>query len=655
MSRPSTFVWFGRPTIGGSTSTSTSNTSSSSHHKYTSLRELAVVFEDIPTYRRYKPGTGPRLAPITLLPVRDTTAYIRDEFFVPPALSVDGKKRLQYVVGWTDLPAARLQVDAERICDYVSPMAYEEWCAARAAERDEEQRRIEEEENVRAVEEAEARESRIARNGVKGPRGRKRKHPVAVEARTTLPLTKSPDANGEKEKPGRWRKDAPSLSTPSKRRIPEDFEGLDVEGDIEIDEAIFRQLNGQDQMSAEGSYDSGEQSSVPARLEPLAKKRRAKSPRLTLSRLISGIETDSSRSTPFDSSRGGTSSPALPPLPQPGAASRPAQPRETPILPPVPPASAPQTSTPTAPRTKTQPQKRSLLSIRHPSSTPQKPLLSAQTPTPKPAKVPSPATAPPTINPPMNGSETTYTPTTPRTSFTPLIQSTTPWTISLAASSAASKNVTKLTPSQPIQSIEQASSSTPKPKLPKPKPAVRDRNSPLKASHSAPPATTAGSKQAVAKPFSTRGDQHAPEDDNIYEVLRLEGVQERIVRGKRVRFFHVRWKGTWPPDQNPTWEPEANIPRSLIKKYLLAHPNQQPPGHKTGAMDKYLVPSWPHRKYSSVSEAFEGGDTDDPAGGDGNNDDEQVVEDGDAEEDNGDEMLLVTDEPSQPVKPTFCL
>ncbi|KZL67324.1 chromo domain-containing protein [Colletotrichum incanum] len=645
MSRPSTFVWFGRPTPGSSTSTSTSNTSSSCHHKIVGLRELAVVFEDIPTYRRYKPGNGPRLAPITLLPVRDTTAYIRDEFFVPPALSVDGKKRLQYVVGWTDLPAARLQVDAERICEYVSPMAYEEWCAARAAERDEEERRFEKEENMRVLE-SEARGPRIARNGVEGPKGRKRKHSVAVKTRTTLPSTKPPDANGGKKKPGRPRKDAPSLSTPSKSKISEDFEGLDVEGDVEMEEALFRQLNGEEQMSTEGSFDSGERSNVPARLEPSAKKRRTKSPRPTLSRLISGIETDSSRSTPFDSSRGGTSSPALPPLPQPGAVSRPARPQETPILPPVPPASALQASTPTAPRTKTQLQKRSLLSIRHPSSTPQKPSLKAQTPTPKSAKVLSPATAPPTINPPMNGAETIHTPT-PRTSFTPLIQCTTPWTISLAASLTSSKGVTKLTPSQPIQSIEQASFLTPKSKLPKP--AIRDRNSSLKASYSAPPATTAGSKQAVAKILPAQGGQQAPEDDNIYEVLRLEGVQERIVRGKRVRFFHVRWKGTWPPDQNPTWEPEANIPRSLIKKYLLAHPQQQKQkqqGHKTSAMDKYLVPSWPHRKYSSVSEAFEGGDTDDAAGGDGNDDDEEAVEDGDAEEDNGDEMLLVTDEPS---------
>ncbi|GKT40489.1 uncharacterized protein ColSpa_00670 [Colletotrichum spaethianum] len=649
MSRPSRLVWFGRPTPGGSTSTSTSNISSR-HPKTPGLRELAVVFEDIPTYRRYKPGTGPRLAPITLLPVRDTTAYIRDEFFVPPALSVDGKKRLQYVVGWTDLPAARLQVDAQRICDYVSPMAYEEWCAARAAERDEGERRIEEDENVRAVERAEAGKRRIDKStGLRGPRGRKRKVPVAIEARTPPPATAPPNANEEKKKPGRPRKDAPSLSTPSKSKILEDFEGLDVEGDVDMEEAIFRQLNGEEPISTEGSYDSGEGSSVPARLEPSAKKRRTKSPRPTLSRLISGIETDSSRSTPFDSSRGGTSSPALPPLPQPSAASRAARRQETPILPPIPPASVPQTSTPIAPRTKTHLQKPSLLSIRDPPSTPPKPPVKAETSTPKPTKFPPPApsTAPPKVNSPSYGSGKTYTPPH-RTGFTPLIQGTTPWTISLAAS-AVSKQLANLTPSQPIQSIENASSSTPEPGLPKP--ATRNRRSPPEESYSAPPATTAGSKQAVAKTLPAQGDQDDIEEDNIYEVLRLEGVQERIVRGKRVRFFHVRWKGTWPPGQNPTWEPEANIPRSLIKKYLLAHPQPQ---QQTGAMEKYLVPSWPHRKYSSVSEAFEGGDTDAAAGGDGNiHDGEEAVEDGNAEENSGDELLLVTDEPSQPVKPTI--
>ncbi|GJC99187.1 chromo domain-containing protein [Colletotrichum higginsianum] len=55
------------------------------------------------------------------------------------------------------------------------------------------------------------------------------------------------------------------------------------------------------------------------------------------------------------------------------------------------------------------------------------------------------------------------------------------------------------------------------------------------------------------------------------------------------------------------------------------------------------------RKYSSVSEAFEGGD----GGGGGDDEDEDAVEEGDVEEGDGDEMLLVTDEPPQAFKPTL--
>ncbi|KAI8283427.1 hypothetical protein K4K60_002723 [Colletotrichum sp. SAR11_57] len=349
MSRRTT-VWFGRPSP---TSRQPNTTSSSSHV------ELAVVFKDIATYRPYTPGTGPPLRPITLVPVRDSTAYIRDEFFVPPPLSQDGKKRLQYIVGWSDLPAARLVVDAERVTDYVSPAAYEDWCAARAAERDEEERRREEEENVRAVAEAEARERGmlVLRNGVKdtprkdvvtGKRKRRTKAEMAA-ARAETPV----EGHG-KRKPGRPKKDHDELS-------------------------------------------------------------------------------------------------------------------------------------------------------------------------------------------------------------------------------------------------------------------------------------------------------------DVYEVLRLEGLQIRHVRGKPVRYFAVRWKGNWPPDQNPTWEPESNIPRYMTKKYLLNNPTPVKGKNGNGTLDKYLSPGWSQRKYSSVSEAFEGGDPEVAAAQEVQ--DEEAMEDEEEEEGEGegegDEMLVVTDEPPPRVQPTL--
>ncbi|KAJ3946076.1 uncharacterized protein N0V96_004430 [Colletotrichum fioriniae] len=682
MSRPSKkLIWFGGQTPtpadtsnGAATTNITSSVSSAStrqpqtsrKNSHPELRKLAVVLEDLPTYRRYERGSGPPLRPITLAPPRDSTAYIRDEFFVPPALSDDGKKRLQYVVGWTDLPAARVVVDAERICDYVSPMAYEEWCAARAEERDEEERRLEEAENVRAVEEAVARESGVAVPSEKGgkgaKRGRKRKHVVAEELRTPPPATA---ADGEKKKRGRPRKNAPSLSTPSKSALTDDFRELDTEGDMDVemeeavddeadDEAIFRQLNGTGTSTplllTEDSYDSGEQSSLPAALlEPPSKKQRTRSPRPALSRFMPGIETDtSSRSTPFDSSRGATSSPALPPLPQPpapGLQGSSGRPRETPIFPPMPPASANHTSTPTAPRiAKTQqPPKRSLLSIRDPPSTPQQSSSpKVQTPTPKASNMlPPPATAPPALNTTQNGTATdtgwTHTPI-PKPGSRPLIQNTTPWTISLAASKSSSSSYSQLTPSQPVQSIEQPISTTPIPipKIPNPKPHIaptsrESQQASLPQTASAPPATTTGSKSAAtkSKPITTKlhtarktGAAAAPvatqdeaeeeeeeEDEQVYEVLRIEGFEDRVSRrsGKKLgRFFQVRWKGNWPSSMNPTWEPESNIPQHVIQRFYFEKGTtpKRNGQQQAGAMDKYLVP----KKYASVSRAVEGDD-----------------------------------------------
>ncbi|OHE96215.1 chromo domain-containing protein [Colletotrichum orchidophilum] len=691
MSRPSKLIWFGKPpTLPGSGGgTATSSIATRKPPREPEPRRLAVVFEDIPTYRRYKPGTGPRLPPITFVPLRDTTAYIRDEFFVPPALSEDGKKRLKYVVGWTDLPAARLVVDAERICDYVSPMAYEEWCAARAEEQDEEERKLEQAENVRAVEEAEAREKGIvllgdkASKGTKSGRKKRKKQRAAEELRTPPPAA----AGGEKRKRGRPRKNAPSLSTPSKGVLADDFEELDMEGDLEMeeadeDEAIFRQLNGEEPLLlTEDSYDSGEQSSLPAGLEPPNKKQRTRSPRQTLSRLMPGIETDSSRSTPFDSSRGATSSPALPPLPPPQASfSQSTRLREKTIFPPIPPASANHTSTPTAPRIKTlQPPKRSLLSIRDPPSTPQHSSSpKVQTPTPKAGKLPLPATAPPALNPPRNGTGMLLHTPTPRTGFTPLIHNSTPWTVSLAASKAAYSH---LTPTQPVQSIEQPSFTNPI-SIPKPKTTPKSREpqqAALAQIFSAPPATTAGSKRAAvrskpaAKPNTARKtggklstEASDEEDEQVYEVLRIEAVEDRVSprsHGKKTtRFFRVRWKGNWPSSMNPTWEPESNIPQHVIKNFYIQN-GYHPKNPQVGAMDKYLIP----RQYSSVSQAFEDGeggegddgnddDDDDDNGAQAEEGDEIVVEGGDAEngdDDQGDEMLLVTDEPGLPFNPTF--
>ncbi|KAG7129062.1 hypothetical protein HYQ45_018956 [Verticillium longisporum] len=124
--------------------------------------ELAVAISS--TYRAYHPGRR-RLAPITLLPKHDTTAYIYDEYKTLPN-SKDSRVHINYLVGWTDLQAGMISVDAGRIHEYVSARAYEDWNTKRATERDEELRKEEEAENVKLVEEAEMKERGMnLRNG----------------------------------------------------------------------------------------------------------------------------------------------------------------------------------------------------------------------------------------------------------------------------------------------------------------------------------------------------------------------------------------------------------------------------------------------------------------------------------------------------------
>ncbi|KAI8189896.1 hypothetical protein K4K54_012412 [Colletotrichum sp. SAR 10_86] len=64
-----------------------------------------------------------------------------------------------------------------------------------------------------------------------------------------------------------------------------------------------------------------------------------------------------------------------------------------------------------------------------------------------------------------------------------------------------------------------------------------------------------GSLLSVSLPVwrrSLRRGNTRSELSDVYEVLRLEGLQIRHVRGKPGRYFAVRWKGNWPSDQNPT-------------------------------------------------------------------------------------------------------
>ncbi|KAF6804314.1 chromo domain-containing protein [Colletotrichum sojae] len=677
MSRHPKRVWFPR----ASSDDAPTDTAASHTAKHCPEKHLAVVLDDIASRRAYRPGTGPRLRPVTLIPPRDTTAYIRDEFFVPPDLSRDGKKRLQYAVGWTDLPAARLVVDAERVHEYVSPLAYEEWCTARAAERDEEERRVEEEENLRLVAEAE-RGGFALRNGFLARRdtteaplesdgweGGKRKRTHDDDDGLSRD---GEEAGGKRRRPVRPRKNAPSLSAPPKALLEAFGELDDAEADTDDtneEEAIFRQLNGeqeqeQEQEQVEDSYDSGEESDgapVPDGLapHPPAKKQRTTSPAPpSIVRLPPALETDSGRSTPFlDSSRRSTSSPALPPLPQPSHTTTTTQEAHlipgSAFLPSLPQASATQTSTPSASRTASaiQPPRRSLLSVRDPpSQSPPPPHIPhTQTPTPK-ASNPNPrppATAPPAMN--GSNSNHNYNPPAPPSvkrwgfGFVPLPQSTT--TTTLRSTAIAVPKAPSVSPQpQPAQSTQHHPHPNNQPQPP-PKQPPRRRKTPS-------PTTTTTATKAQPPPRS-----QSLQGTNVFEVLRLEGLQIRHVLGHPARYFAVRWRGDWPPGQNPTWEPERNIPESLVGAFLLTNPVAlgpvSPSRHRraaaaaaavTGeapwdpAFDGFAASSPPRarrRKCPSVSGAFAAVED----GGDADGEVKCKVEEVDE-----DDVLLVTDE-----------
>lgn len=95
---------------------------------------------------------------------------------------------------------------------------------------------------------------------------------------------------------------------------------------------------------------------------------------------------------------------------------------------------------------------------------------------------------------------------------------------------------------------------------------------------------------------------------------RLEGDRIVNIDGRRQRYFKVRWEGDWPPNQNPTWEPEENIPPTLVNQYLKRKASRRSaasPSNGNRNTPKKSTPRQPltlKRKYSSVAEAFAGDD-----------------------------------------------
>ncbi|KAH8713689.1 hypothetical protein HC256_006813 [Beauveria bassiana] len=168
----------------------------------------------------YVPNSGPPLRRLALQPPADSTAFIDDRILLPPSgLAADGRplpKRMRYIVGWRDLPAARLLVSAMDVLDYVSPHALEEWEYSMELELD--------------VDRARLAAERQALKTQQTLLGRADELPLPKAARppphhTSIEAAVVAETEGGDGEQGRLRGGALSLSTPKKRKMDDFLDG----------------------------------------------------------------------------------------------------------------------------------------------------------------------------------------------------------------------------------------------------------------------------------------------------------------------------------------------------------------------------------------------------------------------------------------------
>lgn len=182
----------------------------------------------------YVPGSGPPLQPISLLPPGDSTAFIIERVLLPsPGPAPNGRplpKRMAYLIGWRDLPAASMLVPAMQVLDYVSPRTLEDFEARLEQELDDEKERLEQ-------------ELKSDLGGAPQKKKRKRGRPPAHSQIESAVVAEPETVAQAKSRP---KKGVMSLSTPQKSRL-EEFEWLsDEDGSPsrQIAEEQFQSLHG---------------------------------------------------------------------------------------------------------------------------------------------------------------------------------------------------------------------------------------------------------------------------------------------------------------------------------------------------------------------------------------------------------------------------
>ncbi|KAF7560343.1 hypothetical protein G7046_g3795 [Stylonectria norvegica] len=465
--------------------------------------------------RDYVPGSGPALQPLGILPLRDSTAYILERLLLPsPGPAANGKplpKRMAYLVGWHDLPAARMFVPAMQVLDYVSPQALEEWEWQMELELDEERPKLEAE----------------AAQELTKPKKRRGRPPASTQieaAVTAEPELQSAGSAG-------WsKKGVMSITTPTKLRL-EDYEELSEE-ESSPSRQIERELMGESMdVDANGFSDEMETDPWQAKADRLADEMQLES---------------SNESWPEDYASAGSritngNDPRL-------ATS------ETRLFTP------------------------SMLGSRDTATS----RVSPAAPTVRAGEAKGPATI----------SQLGHAP-----AFGGLANGSTQQRLCFAA---LGQGFPAPAPRLEI-GLERHF-----------EPESRSGSS-KKKSRAKQKAEPSARKPRKEKPVKAPKVEILPTGEAAWEVKCLEGMEWFEVEGRGLtRYFRVRWEGDWPKDQNPSWEPEDNLPVNLVHNYLRNGKRKRISlgDQKKKPRTKQTTLPWGNGKqYKSVSEAFEGDDT----------------------------------------------
>ena len=212
-------------------------------------RKQQITFDFVVAERPiYIPGSGPPLAPVTVMPIHDKDGIIEGEMKIG--------QQLMFIVSYTDHPYLRVSVKPQNILDWVSPRTYEAWESAKTeaeiqAERDELLPKIEAREKKKLLKQQGGASASRAVEGPKKTWSRKRKRPPTPEP-APRPGRKRRGVETEEEEAVIPSPRRPSMTSPTKQRglaqpVDQDSEEDDEDEDSMVEttsELLDRQLNG---------------------------------------------------------------------------------------------------------------------------------------------------------------------------------------------------------------------------------------------------------------------------------------------------------------------------------------------------------------------------------------------------------------------------